>query len=455
MPGLNDLVRVDIALATSAVSEAGFGIPLIISASTSATWTTAELTRTYASASEVDDDFATTTPEYKAAAVMFAQDPAPESIVIGRCLSTAKPIMTYTVTVLSGINGQVYSFYLNDTLITFTAANTSTTDIATGLAAAVTTAAISGISAGAASAVVTITGTAGTYVYPKLRNEDGVSWGPDGYGLLAMAATTADPSTSMATQLASIKNENDEWFAICNPYVGNPIGLIIAAYAEAQKKLYIQADPSTITITQAVGAGTDLADDLKTLGYAWSAVIYSEDPEEFADAAWYGNRLPTSPGSETWAFADLVGVTPSRLTSTHKTNLDAKHCNYFYAPGGQRITLDGTTADGGYIDIIRLVALIESRIQARVVTKLVNASPGKIPGNDAGIQIIYGEVFGVLEGLRTQPAPALESFTIVKPRQADRSTADKAVRLLTGMSFTAIPTSAIHRVIPINGTVTL
>lgn len=61
----------------------GFGVPLIITTDDSGPLSASVRTKVYGSLLEVADDFDDTTEPYKAAAVMFAQRPAPRQIKIG------------------------------------------------------------------------------------------------------------------------------------------------------------------------------------------------------------------------------------------------------------------------------------------------------------------------------------------------------------------------------------
>lgn len=77
---LSDLATVNVTTTGAGVTRAGYGVPCIVSHT--ASWT--ERTRTYSSLSAVADDFAANTPEYLAAAKIFAQSPRVSSIMIGR-----------------------------------------------------------------------------------------------------------------------------------------------------------------------------------------------------------------------------------------------------------------------------------------------------------------------------------------------------------------------------------
>lgn len=69
-------VIVTITRETKALSQAGFGLPLILATSKAHPYTL------YADISEVSPDFAETTKEYKLATAIFAQNPKPEQVAI-------------------------------------------------------------------------------------------------------------------------------------------------------------------------------------------------------------------------------------------------------------------------------------------------------------------------------------------------------------------------------------
>lgn len=100
---LSEHVSLTIVAGTVSVGRASFGIPLILSVN--AAW--AERVRTYLDIEGVAADFATTSPEYRAANQMFSQEPRPETIKIGR--AAGKPTQVYTVGITSVVVGTQYT----------------------------------------------------------------------------------------------------------------------------------------------------------------------------------------------------------------------------------------------------------------------------------------------------------------------------------------------------------
>lgn len=434
----------------------GFGTPLILSGTAysgaGTGWNTSELTRTYGDIDEVDDDWGATTPEYLAAQAVFAGDDPPEEVIIGKY--SAAPALKYSIGVASGANSTVYRFTVNGQRVTYTSDSnylSGNDEIVTGLQAAFDALAISGITSSLTGSVASkrlqLLGTAGVYFHVSLFDTDGVNYGPGSgaLGRLDMLVQTAEPGTAVATQIANIRAENDDWYALINPYPGLPINTAIAAYIEGKKKFFLALEPSTDMITHVLSGATDLAAALKALSYDDTMVLYHGKPVQFADAAWLGLMLPTEPGTDNWAWGTLVGVDPSALSSTHVDNIEDKNGNYYEERGGYKVTWDGHMASGVFADFERWIAKLEVRWQEEVAATLKGASPGKIPQNNRGIQVVAGALKAVLD--HEQRIEAIEPDpTVVSPDIADISDADKSARLLSGYEVDLVYTGAFNTV---------
>lgn len=262
-------------------------------------------------------------------------------------------------------------------------------------------------------------------------------------------------SNAVQDDLTAINNANSTWYALIATTRDVPTVKSIAAWIEARIKLFGTASSNTDIID--VPAGTDttsIAAFLNQLGYVRSFVIYHQDAEfDYPEAAWFGRVLPLEPGSETWKFKTLNGISYSNLTTTQSNNALAKKANTYEFVGGVGITANGTVAQGEYIDVIRGVDWLTARIQEFVFSILVQ-NP-KIPYTDAGIAAIESEVKRALslgvtnDFLSSNPAP-----TTTVPKAADVSPTDKANRILRNVKFRATLAGAIHAVV-IRGTVSV
>jgi hypothetical protein len=437
---LSETVTLTITQESVGLARAGFGIPLIVSHS--ATWV--ERVRTYESASDVAADFATNTPEYLAAAAVFSQSPHPEEIMIGR--AALKPTQTFVVGVAQVVNNTKYAVNVvapGATIAnpyTYTSDASATNDeIIGGLVAL-----LNGIVGKNFTAAAT--GSAGSQVCTITGNSPGAWFSIEvvDVSLLSNKLTHTDPG--IATDLAAILVENGDWYALHTTFNSKAYVLAAAAWVEANGKLYLVDVPETDAITVAVGSSpTDTLYSLFALSYNRTAGSYHPASSQMFSAAWLGRVLPDQPGSETWKFKSLAGISGVALTSTHRTNLKARKANSYSAFGGQNKTWEGTVAGGsyGYIDVTRGYDWLSDDMQKRVADAL-DASE-KIPYTDPGIAIIRSEVKASLKTAATNGI-ITDDFEITVPKAKDVSSADKAARRLTNVKFTATLAGAIHSV---------
>lgn len=253
--------------------------------------------------------------------------------------------------------------------------------------------------------------------------------------------------------LNAIANENNDWYGIVVDQALVSSFADVASWVETAKKFAIfwitdvnAYDPSK---------STDLASVLKLANRNRSAVVWHATPSggaDYVDAAWMGEGFPYEPGTSTWAYKTLNGVTPDTLLASQETALKNKNCNYYMTVGGVSITQEGKVASGEYIDIIIGTDWIEARLREAVYSALVNNR--KIPYDDTGIAMIEGLVKGVLNEAASKGILQADSIAVTVPKYADIPQADKLARKLPDVKFSALYQGAIHSV-TINGTISV
>lgn len=258
--------------------------------------------------------------------------------------------------------------------------------------------------------------------------------------------THADPG--LAADLDAIKLYDDNWYAVQTSFNSKPCVEGVAAWAEPLSKIYVTAVPETEAINTADQSTPDTAHDtgqaIQALAYAHTAVAYHPSPAGMFDAAWEGDVLPLDAGSETWALKTLSGVAPANLTQTQHDNLVARNMSGYYTRGARNITFGGTVGDGNFIDVIRGLHWLEDDMTKAVFGVLAGA-PTKVAFTDNGIQQIAAAVRGSLKRAVAQGIISAD-FTLIVPKIADVSDADKAARRLPGIKFLAVLQGAIHSV---------
>jgi hypothetical protein len=166
-----------------------------------------------------------------------------------------------------------------------------------------------------------------------------------------------------------------------------------------------------------------------------------------------GEEFPNDPGSSTWAYKTLRGVTVDTYTETETNTLKAKRTNYYVQIAGVNTMLNGVTPAGEWIDVTIGIHWLTARLQERLFTTLVNVK--KVPYTDKGISLIEGAVRAMLrEAVRVGFLDDDENLSVTVPAAADATPADRAARVLQPVDFQGRIAGAIHEIV-LNGTVTV
>lgn len=430
---LSDIISIAITTATRTIARAGFGIPLILSAS-APSWT--ERVRTYSTIDAVGNDFATTTPEYKAAARFFAQSPRVRQVKIGRAALPATQQFELTPLVA---NSYAYTFYVVKsgtlTAVTYTSDGSATAaEITGGLKTAFDLLGLAMTSSQQSGNTVLrlVANTAGTWF--DLKSND-----PN----LPIVQNHADPG--VATDLAAIKVEDDTWYALVTLMNSKAVIDAAASWCETAKKLYVAQTQDSACRDTALSGTDDVMESTKNSAYKHTSVWYSVQTSDFLDAGILGVVLPYDPGSWTAAFKEIAGVPAGAYTATQRTNITGKNGNFYEPTAGTNIAWEGKSAQGQFIDITQSVDWLEARLAESVFEKLINAP--KIPYTAKGIAVIEGAVRQVLKQASLPPMEMIDpDFEVIVPNIADVPSADKTTRTLNNVEFNATLTGAIHKV---------
>lgn len=449
---ISTIVNVQISRETQAVTQAGFGVPLILGDNSSG-WGS-ERVRTYLNMEEVATDFTSSHEEYLAAQAIFSQSPRVERIKIAREASRVaqQRTLTFSANLVTGnsIAGTVDGVALSAT--PFNTSNAQTlTDLATALQAT------AGIATAVSNGTNQITITAANAGIPVLLSGFVVTGGAS-QPTITIATTVA--SHGIAEDLAEIQEEDDDWYGLI--WIERTQGYVeqAAAAIEARRKIFITCTDAAGVLVAATT--TDLGSVLSAANYARTAVIWNDEPNDFADAAWMGKLFPYDPGSETWNFKTLNSITADGLTSTQRAGAQGKDVNIYVTVGGVDITEEGVMASGEFIDVIRGVDWLQARMEETIFARLARVP--KIPYTDAGVQNIVNLMRGVLNnaiavgllsGDALDPDNDIQTpYTVSYPRVVDVPENDRAERFLPDLRFTARLAGAIHRV-TIQGVVTV
>jgi hypothetical protein len=260
---------------------------------------------------------------------------------------------------------------------------------------------------------------------------------------------------SWTNTLNLLRNTDPNWYGLVTEAHGSSDVQAIAGWMESQMGIYIVSSQDANIINQAPGVDTSsIAYLLKNAGYTRSAVLYHHQADSlFPEAAFLARGIVADPGTITWAFKDLAGVPVSPLTASQESNALGKNANIFLEIAGVRITRNGTSAQGLFLDLVQARDWIKDTIQKRVYGLLTRLP--KLPYDDKGIEAVANEIRSVLKtaqglGIVADDPP----FAVEVPKALDVDPGDRAARILRNVKFSARLSGAIHS-IEIKGVLTI
>jgi hypothetical protein len=446
---VSDLVSVSISSTPAPLTAAGFGVPLIAGQHTRFV----ERFRVYTSlAGMLADGFLATDPEYLSASALLSQKKRPQSFVIGRRLTPVPMVMTIVVTTVA--NTTVYSGTINGVAWTYTSDGTATVaEIRDGIIAALN---------GSTQAAYITASASGNDV---LVTSDiaGIPFALTGTANLTITTTTAN--VGIEEDLSAFEDAGAVWWATL--LTSRDVNTIRrgAVWTQSRRKGFFPQTSEANSASVAYSpVGTDLLALLRQGSYSRTAPIWHSNDAQYEDAALVGRMLPATPGTESWSWKELAGITPAALTTTQFQNIvgvpgngpGGKYGNVYYAlSDAVSATYQGTVSSGEWIDTIRYIDWLQARIEVEVVNHYRGVD--KVAYTDADIQALANRVRGVLSGdasagilsplLDDQGQIVTPAWAVEAPASANISSTNRAARVLTpGITFTARYAGAIHHV---------
>ena len=216
------------------------------------------------------------------------------------------------------------------------------------------------------------------------------------------------------------------------------------------------ADENDKLLAVTVTEDTRVSNSLRTL-----VLRSASEKDDYAALAWMALCFGYDPGSETWAYKALSGITPGDYTSTQKDQMDENNVNYYVSVAGADITYDGKTCGGEFVDNIRFRDWLLTRLQLEIFQLFV--ANRKIPFTDAGIALVENRIRYVLKQGQEAGGIAADTydgdnlipgFTVSVPAAKDIPAAEKKQRRLSGITFQATLAGAIH-LVEIRGSVVI
>ncbi len=251
-----------------------------------------------------------------------------------------------------------------------------------------------------------------------------------------------DAASDLSAALDTLTIDHDDWYFLVSVEQNDEEIQELADWTDANDKLY----------------GASTSNQTPSLSNKRAFVlVHPNAASEYPAEAWIGRCAALEPGSITWQFKTLNGVTNSGYTGGEVNSIHSANLNTYIKEGGVLITSNAVTGDGTYIDIIRGQDFLKARMAENVFQLL--ASTNKIPYTNGGIAQVVDRVeetlqLGASMGIIATDEDGQPVYSVEAPNASEVSVTDKSNRLLPNVNWTATIAGAVHDV-DINGTLSV
>ena len=484
-------IDVEITKSTSRVSVSGFNIPMCLT--NNALISTSRRVKEFTTSASVSTFFGSSSEEAKLANAFYFQNPVqvnqPDKLQFGRFVDASIPALLECGTepeldfeVWKLLSDGEFEITIDSGSIDITGCDftavTSLDDVASVINIKLAANGdcyfkdgrfnIDSDTAGAASTIALLTTIdppgAGTDISGSAYLDGDVIAGPA--NLNGSILSQGQILETVETAIAAIEEIENDWSTMGTILALRDIDSTDAMTTaiESRRKIFIVATNDAAILTSAASVATFA----KNLNYSRSGGLYSATAAEYPDWSWLGQQLPKDVGSTNWAFKTLAGtadgasvdITVDTLTETQIDGALGVNCNVYTSTLGSSFVYNGTMfggknadKEGEYIDIIRNIDFLQTRIEEGLMSLLIEREI--VPMTDAGITMTEArlqsllETYGVVQRILV-PGSVVTNF----PKRNDISSTDRDDRLLPDGTFTAELSGAINKVI-VRGTVSI
>jgi hypothetical protein len=473
---LDGIVQVTITKETTTVAQANFGIYLVVDEVDGGSPKFTGRTKTYSSLSEMaDDSWASGDYAYDAAAKFFSQNPNPGSIKVGQKYITTGADASWTAALVAirTEDPDFYGFSISSTTLADQklAADWAETEKVIYFCRSSDSDIVELAAPSSGYATVSNSGSVGSFpgatvpaiptqvdyeldvtVDGTLYQLDDISISiTDDWDTVAAAIQTSLQTATSSTETCII--DIAEKIRITSVTTGESSTIIIAAgtAGTGSGDLLAAIDALGATYTTVLDTPVDGEEDIayyaQNLNLERTAVYYHTDTtdQDYIDAAAPAEAFPYPAGSQTWSYKTLSGVATYNLTTAQFNTATGKNANVYTSKASVSITQNGTVGSGEYLDIIRGIDWLESRLQENIFALQVNSR--KIPYTDAGIRLQVNVVKEVLQEAADNGLLLATSIVVTAPELSETSSTDRANRVLDSIDFTAQLQGAVHKTV--------
>lgn len=431
MSHLSRFVQVTITSTPQMPSQVGFGTPLVFGYHT----LYPDKVRTYSNLDEAVADGLTSTGvgagAYWAMAACFAQNPRPEQVKLGRRDTAFSQSLRIVPT--TAVAGAIISFEiraLGDEWHTITREVPGSSTVADEIDA---------LKIAIDALNLDITTTDNTTSLDIDADNDGELFDIRNRKNLTLADRTALPS-GMVDDLAAVVAADSDWYGLGLDSNSEAEIAAIAEKIETYEKVFFTGNADSAVVSSATD---DVLSDLQDQGYFRTAFFFNgRHLLSYTGIAAMAENFPYPPGSSSYAYKTLAGVTNDVLSSTEIDYVLNKGGNVYIEVARTKNTFKGLMPSGEWIDTVIGRDWLKAREEESVFGALRGAR--KIPYTDNGVDLIKAAVRAPLAaGVRNGFLAATPAYTVTAPKVADVDIADRQNRHFPDIKFQATLAGAI------------
>ncbi|WP_313152069.1 DUF3383 family protein [Lacrimispora sp.] len=260
-------------------------------------------------------------------------------------------------------------------------------------------------------------------------------------------ATPESPEALVAA-LVAFQQINNDWYLFLTDKSDD-------AYVKALGKFAEESEPSEAELTAGLEDHRKLY-FAQTTNKAYASknartiVIYTEDLEEQADAAWVGAVGPWYPQSVTWKFKLPAGLSAPTLSESEIIALETNNMNYVTSEYKKNYIKNGTCMDGEWIDAVIGADWIALTMRSKLYD--IFMSNANIPYTDAGFAVVAAGIFETLNEaagysiIAENPESGAGIYMVSVPKRSEASEEQASARVMPDIKWEAQLGGAVHGV---------
>lgn len=257
-----------------------------------------------------------------------------------------------------------------------------------------------------------------------------------------------ESTEAMVQALNEFRQQDDDWYLLMTDKKEDEYIKALAKWAEDTEPTEAELEAGTEDHRKLYFAQTtnkQLAVDNRRC-----VIVYHDNEDEEAAAAWVGNVGPFYPQSVTWKFKRPQDIHLPALTDAEKDALEEANINFLSAEYKREYMKNGVCADGEWIDSQMGADYIALTIRENLYDILLKTP--KVPYTNQGFVLIASAVFAALNKatelgiVATDPESNRGMYQVVVPTRSTATDEQARAREMPAITWEAQLEGAVHRV---------